>query len=286
MQFPGPAYVTFVIPTGATSGQRIVFNESGSGTIRVYDSSNTLVAEIGGNDGRILSILASANSFAELLNGAVYLGGLSGGAPDLTNSATLSSTVDSGAGTALTSLFSAKTATKTQSAIQRWYPGTAASGVGSANAPVAEFGIGDGSTAMTVKVGGTVVAADLNGSNYTWQTPTYLTGWAAATLFTGVSPVEPLRYRKTAEDETWLYGAFTTDATGTANVFTMTSGYYDTTVQSGFPVMEKQAAGPFQVGFGYISTAGNFHIDLGANFTRNAGDRYYVNAKIPIGNLA
>lgn len=54
MEFP-PTYVSFTIPSGATSGARITINEDGSGEIRVYDSTGCLVDIIGGTNGDIIS---------------------------------------------------------------------------------------------------------------------------------------------------------------------------------------------------------------------------------------
>jgi hypothetical protein len=120
----------------------------------------------------------------------------------------------------------------------------------------------------------------------TWHTPTYNASWAGTTTFSGIASAQTLRYRYDAEDNTWIEGAFTATGAAGAIPFALPSGYYDPNKIHMFPVMERQAGGgAFQVGAGYVGTTGNFHIDIGCNFTRNNGDAYYVNAKIPLGNV-
>jgi hypothetical protein len=120
----------------------------------------------------------------------------------------------------------------------------------------------------------------------TWHAPSYAANWAGTTTFTGVVNWQTLRMRLDGEDNVWYEGAFTCAAGAGSTAFTAPAGYYNPNQLHGFPVMERQAGGgAFQVGAGYMGTTGNFHIDLGCNFTRNAGDVFYVNAKIPLGNI-
>lgn len=62
MQFPGQYQTTFTIPTGATTGARIVLNGV-TGTIQVYNSSNQLVDTIGGVAGAIVAGLSTGPNF-------------------------------------------------------------------------------------------------------------------------------------------------------------------------------------------------------------------------------
>jgi hypothetical protein len=164
--------------------------------------------------------------------------------------------------------------------------GVASANTGASNAPHVNFDDVSNSSPVDLRVSGSVIKTTNNGSMYTWQSPSYQTAWAGTTSFIGVSPTHTLQYRKDAEDNTWFLGAFTCSTGANSVVFQLPGGYYNPSIQEGFQVQEKQAAGTYQVGFGYISTTGNFHIDLGNNFTRNNGDAFFVNAKIPIGNLS
>jgi len=51
---------------------------------------------------------------------------------------------------------------------------------------------------------------------YTWQTPSYASGWADATSLHGNLGFQPLRYHRLPGDTVWLYGAATYTGTGTA----------------------------------------------------------------------
>lgn len=53
------------IPTGATTGQRITINHNNDGAIKVYDSTNTLIAEISAT-ADVIKALSAAGVFAKL----------------------------------------------------------------------------------------------------------------------------------------------------------------------------------------------------------------------------
>lgn len=284
MLFPVPAYTTFTIPTGATVGARIVFNQDGSGTIRVYDASNVLVDEIGGTDGHIISY--GTNAFAEpvyieLKNGTLFTGSRVGTVVDETHAATLITVIAGG-------IFQIIGLSKTS------VP----------DAPVISFAAGNNSQPLTgtpprlsivdrngtssvlASLHGALTYGDTVGSNVPWQTPTYNAQWAGATSFEGV-PCQTLRFRLDAQDNLWLNGAFAITGAGAgASVFALPAGYFNSTTTQFLVVMEHTAAATFFTGGGDVSTAGNFNINLGSGFTRNNGDEFYVNAKIPLGNLS
>lgn len=58
------------IPTGATTGQRITINKSNDGAIKVYDASNTLIAEISAS-ADVIKALDAGGSWAKLDPNAV-----------------------------------------------------------------------------------------------------------------------------------------------------------------------------------------------------------------------
>lgn len=153
---------------------------------------------------------------------------------------------------------------------------------------------GAASPAMTLYADGKAVAgAPITGPvdsiGNAWQTFSILPiGWGAATQFQGVSPVDILRFRRDAEDCVVFYGAIQVVNTGaTSTPFQMPDGYYNTAKQSGFPALAgSSSGGAVSTGFFYVSTSGNAHFDTGAGFPRNAGDVYFLNGKIPLGNLS
>lgn len=163
-------------------------------------------------------------------------------------------------------------------------PGT---GSTQATAPTILHVSPNGSQPCNTRISGSVIKTDNFGNSLQWQTPSYAASWGGTTTFNGSTPFNALRYRIDAEDNLWIQGAFTATAAGAGGVvFALPAGSFNPNGQMGFPVIEHQASGTFQTGLGYVSTAGNFHIDLTMNFTRNSGDQYYVNGKVPLGNLA
>lgn len=165
-------------------------------------------------------------------------------------------------------------------------PGSSTAKTGSASAPHVLLTDTANSAPVDLLLSGSAIKTTNAGSPYVWQTPSYQTGWSGNTSFIGINPVRTLQYRKDAEDNTWFQGSFTCGSGAGAVVFQLPGDYYNSSIQEGFVIQEKQVGGTYQVGFGYISLSGNFHVDLAANFTRNSGDTFYVNAKIPIGNLS
>jgi hypothetical protein len=149
--------------------------------------------------------------------------------------------------------------------------------------------VGASSAGTTGWINGAWIHSTVNGGVSTpeaWQTPSYAANWSGTGTLAGVANYQPLRMRLDAEDNVWFEGCFQAAAGAGSTVFTAPAGYYNTTTLHPFPVVLRQAAGTWQTGIGYIGTTGNFHIDLGNNFTRNAGDVYSVNAKVPLGNVA
>lgn len=120
----------------------------------------------------------------------------------------------------------------------------------------------------------------------TWHAPAYAASWSGTATFAGIGNFQTLRMRLDGEDNVWYEGCFQAGAAAGATVFTAPAGYYNPNVLAPFPIIERTAGGTFQTGVGYMGTTGNFHVDLGNGFTRNAGDTFAVNAKIPLGNIA
>lgn len=64
---------TLVIPTGATTGARVVIDGT-TGLISVYNSSNQLVGQWGGNSGCFFEYAGGVGSFVEICGGEIQFG--------------------------------------------------------------------------------------------------------------------------------------------------------------------------------------------------------------------
>lgn len=279
MEFPVPAYTSFTIPTGATTGARITFNETGDGSIKVYNSLNVLVAEIN-TSGDVISYPTVNAAIVQLSNGRIQFGNDDTNSPYIRAGDTTGGNIEHNTGIDLLGTTNDALWVEEQS-------GKGGKKTGDSTAPHMAIFDQLGTSAADFYVSGSMIATDLSGALRTWQTPTYNTGWTGLTTFAGITPVPTLRYRLTAENEVWFYGCFGINAAGAGGVpFAVPSGYFDSAKALSFPIQELPATGlPFTWGFGYVTTGGNFHVDIPAGFTRNNGDTFFVNVKCPLGNL-
>lgn len=114
----------------------------------------------------------------------------------------------------------------------------------------------------------------------------YNTNWGSSTTFNGSTNWEPAYYRKDAEDNVVLQGAFKAGATlPGAAVATLPLGYRPT---KQWPVLVQRKTGTstLSMGFAAVSTAGNFNIMTQTGLGVAAGDEYLVSGFIPRGVLA
>jgi hypothetical protein len=72
MDFPPNYIASLVIPTGASSGQRITINYQNDGEIKVYDSNGNLVSGMGGPNGEIFSIDPVLGTQIIIRNGQIF----------------------------------------------------------------------------------------------------------------------------------------------------------------------------------------------------------------------
>lgn len=136
------------------------------------------------------------------------------------------------------------------------------------------------STSDNFGVGGAAIKA-----GETWHTPTYSGTWAGSTTFnTSLTGVQTLRFRKDAEDNVWLCGAFVAGTGPTNPIFVLPSGSRPATSQL---VVAEQSGTSVLIGSLFVSTSGNVSIFGGnANLTSTAAATYFVNAKFPLGNIS
>jgi hypothetical protein len=275
MQYPVPAYTSFTIPTGATSGARITFNENGNGEILVYNASGVVVDSIGGNNGAIISYSTGPNASVEIVNGGIFFGG----APGFTGAASIMSdnttggslSVDSGVG----ALFP-----YADSANFTLVGGTNSAAPGGTG-PHATLVDDNASSQVDLRLSGAVVKTDLSGNMVTWQTPTMQTGWATGTGVGGNYP--PLQWRLDAENNVHIHGTFHATAATPA-----------TPIASGFPLISGTNVGV--AGATPLITSNSFSLavylsDTGVlDATSTTGiantNTFIINAKIPLGNLS
>lgn len=289
---------SLTLPTGAITGARIVLDGT-SDTILIYDSSNNLIASVAAASGTDSSgqgyvqgvgvYNRGSNTYLQELAGGILLGSISGGIP---LSAFLASVIEDPT-TGELAVRSGTLAGSTEAASVTLWPGTVGTPTGQAATPHVNITERTGQGPVDAwMVGGTLLYASTDTTPEQWQVvgvgsaPAYAANWSAATNVSGVTPILPLQFRKDPLNNTVLYGAFTCAAGAGATVCQLPSGYYDTAHQSAFPMIERPAAGlPFTIGLGYVSTNGFLHVDVGAGFSRNAGDVLFVNTTIPIGGI-
>ena len=274
MEYPNPAYTSFTIPTGATSGARITFNELGDGTIRIYNSSGTLTDILGGNFGAITVFGGYAgNMDTQLVGGQIEFGI----APGFNNPARIfGQTVlpgvfvfDSGTNGAVNSdncMMSLNFGLKNQT-------------TGSANAPYLNLDDGNASSATDLHLSGSVIKTDLLNNLYTWQVPSYAANWSDGTVASGLGG-DGLRYRFMAENDLWFSGLATAAAGAGTTIFTLPVAYRPASGTPHGQVLRDRG------GVTAIVEVAVFlgQVILGAPV--NAGDTYSFNFRIPLHNVA
>lgn len=271
MQFPVPAYTSFTIPTGATSGARITFNELGDGTIRIYNSANNLVDIIGGTDGAIeqfsgtvtFSIDAGVITFKD---GSTP--GPGGVISEIGRTLSLSSGFEGAGGTNVSAeiqLFSGDTTNPSEDAQPRLSVTEQTSTV-PANVYVSGF-------IQKSDLTGTVVSA--------WQTPTYNANWASGTTFNTIAGLAPLSYLLNADDTVTVFGTWVAGATVPGNaVFNFPAAYRPKKQVA--VLAQRNSGGTLAVGSMLITTGGNFDAFSQMGIGPVASAEYQVNATFPL----
>lgn len=265
---------TLVIPTGATTGARVVIDGT-TGFISVYNAANQLVDTIGGPDGAI-TVQTPGSQQLELVGGQIEFGtgDITTQFPALISSTDVGQlTLTSGSNAGLPLNFQAQLELN-----QAVNPGGRPTAVLSEKAAAAP---------TDLLVGGAVIAATNAGVAHTWHTvgetgePGYGANWSATTSFAGLGAGEGLRFRRTAEDDTWLYGLATTAAGAGTTVFTLTAGYYSTLHTTYGTVSRNRAGTVAPVGVA-IATSGAVLLSAAPA----AGDEYMFNFRIPVENIS
>ena len=213
MQYPNPYYVSFVIPTGATSGARIVLNGI-TGEIEIYNSANQLVDRIGGAQGFIRNIDPSTGLEVSLGNGELNF--------PVSRAKITQNTGNNGLDLESGIPFPAGT---NRRSILELIQGTTTGVTGTTNAATAKFVPESGALAEDVYVAGSVVFCDTSGVITTWQTPGYTVNFAAGS--TASVNYQNLQYRFDNQNNVFIEGAFhalNALAAGAYGIFTLPAG--------------------------------------------------------------
>lgn len=220
MEYPVPAYTSFTIPTGATTGQRITFNENGDGVIRVYNSIGQLVDTIGGATGDIISYAVGLTQSIALSQGELVIGDPSS---NFVDAATITGLLSSGGSIAVSTGIGDLNHIDAVNLVM--YAGKDNQTTGSSTAPHVELFDGNTDSPVDQWITGSVIKSVVGGSPYTWQTPSYNANWLASTTFNG-NVYKELLYRLDAENNLHISGCFKAGAIAPGNpVFTLPVGY-------------------------------------------------------------
>jgi hypothetical protein len=285
---------SLTIPTGATTGQRIVIDGT-TGLITVYDSSGDPVVIIGGTNGPIISQDDAMTRFTELLSGAAFFGAFAAGVADVFDAGSIDySEVNVGPVLKIPTLTLSSplkaSGGLTDDRVQfRLTPGFTGSGVGG----------GEGSTPMAVLIdslgtadadlglSGAAYKTDNFGVRIPWQVPSYNANWSGSTVFGTVSgAMQALQFSFDNEDHIEIGGCFTAAAGAGTAVCNVGPSYVPSLGQ--YPVTcFRISAGVATLSGFYISAAGNLNANGQFGSGAVAGAQYFIpNQIIPLGHLA
>lgn len=273
MQYPVPAYTTFTIPTGATTGARIVFDGT-TGLIKVYNSSNVLVDTIGGPAGDIIQSgtarsVGIQNGFLTFFTPGSNVNGL------LYAQFAGNMTMDSGT-SGVSKISSRFELNEGDQAIT--VPGT--------TEPQFQFFDNTGSSVVSGLVSGALQHSTINGGTEAWQTPTMAANFAIGS--TASATYQNIQCRKDVQNNLIVTGALHATAAlaaGNRVIFTIPAGYRPLKAFNGADIFHTTAAdAPVADTIRWnIAASGSFAIGNTAAFTLN--DNLYINACIPLGNI-
>jgi hypothetical protein len=149
--------------------------------------------------------------------------------------------------------------------------------------------VGASSSGTTGWINGAWVHSTVNGgvsTAQTWQTPSFNANWSGTTTFGTISGgLRTLQYRIDAEDNLWLNGCFTAAAGAGSSVFQLPNTGYRPVTNGAFPVAFISSGGTAGNAWMYVSAAGNLNINSQLGSAVTTGTVYYVNGKIPLGNV-
>lgn len=291
-----------ILPSGATTGQRIVIDGQ-NGLVLVYDSINDLIASISPDNTTdsqgntilhgITSYETGGHEYASLFNGSINVGRYGPDAPAGSQSGYFATLGNNTA----TVISSSQTDAVPDQMFMEFWSGLRNSKMGDADYPHA---IVDGD--VWVPPGNAAVIASIlpngtpNAIPETWHVvgdtgePSFGSGWTSAS---SSGTYQPLQYRLDAEDNVYLSGVFhATTASPGSGVFTLPEANgslptYRPKIAQRVPVSTFATSGTESSASSalVINDVSSGLVRLVSSAAVAAGTNFAVSAKIPLGQL-
>lgn len=228
--------------------------------------------------------------FAALSGGGALFGEIVAGVPDTADASTVGQ--DVGLGLKLQSFVVPGSSAANDRAVIELLPGGQNQPTGSGQAPVTVFRDSAGNSAHDAWITGALVKSDqLNGqAAEVWQDPTFNTNWTSSTSFGSDTGVQPLQFRRDAQDNLVIEGCFASGGTAptNSNVFDLPAGFIPTANQP-IPVQQRTSGGVLTTGFFFVTAPGSgtpgFRLRAATGFSLAANSQYLVNGSVPLGNI-
>lgn len=220
MEFVGQYQASLTIPTGATTGARITINVGNDGSIKVYDSNGNLVEEVNPARG---FISFSPSNYVQLNSAGIQFGTYNPNNDTIVFDGTqiLEKTLGAPNFQPVIEMLSGAQGGFDQGEIQV-VSGIASNPSGSGLNPRVVFKDFNATTPEDIVLTGNVIAGTANATQYTWQTPSFASG------FTN----DNCQYRMTPLDAVQWQGEFTMTAStagaGSTTIATLAAPYIPT----------------------------------------------------------
>jgi hypothetical protein len=284
---------------GTFAGTDFVMNSSGLFVYSGTPAANNLIASIAAAAGTdaygnaypsgICALNYAGATFVQLLNGALAAGGIVSGAADTTNAAGFAYVLGGGGKPFLhiaSPLY--PSGGYTDPALLLLQPGVPGAGLNGSSRPIAIL-IDDAATsAADLNLSGACIKTNESGATpYTWQTPTYATGFAGGG-YSGTN-YAPIQYRLDAEDNLVIVGTChnTASVTNSPTVFTLPVGYRPANNWRG-PVSRQVsgATNPENSGGTGCIVESNGNVVLQLDGASSSTMNYYMLLTVPMGNIS
>lgn len=291
-----------VLPSNATTGARIVI-DGNSNAILIYNAANQLteaISPVAGTDAAgnaypsgytAFNPAATPISFTNIKDGIMYQGFIpnAGTQPDFTHISFLE------AASQTTAIYQSPW-TAGNAPIQELYTAGTGSAFGSTAPSLQIQSGGAGNFPVDAVLLGALRGGDPVNGAYTWQTvnptggatPAFNTNWSSNSLFNGQS-CPALRFRIDNENNLWVYGQFLAGAVvpGTT-VFVLPVGFRPVAQAGGgnfFMDCMRLSGGVVTKGMLRADTSGNIVVANANGLGLAANDQFFVNGKVPLGEL-
>jgi hypothetical protein len=276
MQFPNQYATVITIPTGATTGARIVLDGT-TGLISVYNSSNQLVDIIGGSNGAIVSQNPSIGTltFTEIIAGTILYGNLVNGVPDTVDAGEIA--VQSDSSLIMTGSNPSNT-TFTDAPLMHWIAGQPSQPLGSTTGPTITVKDTFSTSFIQILIAGALVHATVAGVLETWQTPTPGTGWANGP---NSGTMQVIQFRKDVMDNLVIVGAMhSTSATPAVTMFLLPSAFRPAITQRVNGTSNAAGVATDR----YFEINSNGVVSVNPNLTASGTDVYFE-VIVPLGHI-